>query len=181
MEMKGSDGLEQLSVRIKELSGIQGKVGWLPAAKYPDGTPVAYVAAIQEYGNIVHVPIPPRPFIRPAIEAKASQWSRIAAQGAKEILAGNATPDAIMVRVTEAAKGDIAKNIATLTSPPLSPITIGARKFKKEGKKITGKTIGEIARLLSEDELDVSGISTKPLEDTGYMSATLTSVVENAS
>lgn len=32
------------------------KVGWFPSAKYEDGTPVAYVAAIQEYGGTFNHP-----------------------------------------------------------------------------------------------------------------------------
>jgi hypothetical protein len=175
---KGS--LEGFAAKIRELDGVVGKVGWFESAKYENGTPVAYVAAIQEFGNTVGTPIPPRPFMRPAVAEKRSEWEQIAARGAKDILAGQSDSVSVMKKITLSAQNAVSENIATLTEPPLSPITIGVRKYKKQGKKITARTIGEIARLLEEGKLDLSGVSTKPLEDTGLMSATLTSVVESA-
>ena len=83
-----------------------------------------------------------------------------------------------MELLTLKAEGDVSKAIAEVNAPPLSKITLGARKYRAEGKKVTGATIGEIARLIDENKLDVSGVSTKPLNETGLMSATLTHVVE---
>lgn len=80
--------------------------------------------------------------------------------------------------LTIKAEGDVAKTIESITSPPLSQITLGARKYRAEGKKVTGATIGEIARLLDEKKLDVSGVPNKPLDDTHAMLEHLTHVVE---
>ena len=44
----GSKALEKLADQIKK---SKLEVGFFESAKYPDGTPVAYVAAIQEFGN----------------------------------------------------------------------------------------------------------------------------------
>ncbi len=172
--------MEVLSERLKALGSKQGKVGWFESSKYENGTPVAYVAAIQEFGNTVGVPIPPRPFMRPAVIENENAWKQLIAQGSKQILQGKATPQEVMEELTLSAQSAISENIATLTEPKLSPITLGARKYRQQGKKVTGKTIGEIAGLLKAGKLDISGVSTKPLEDTGYMSSTLTSVVEDA-
>lgn len=42
--------LAQLKAVYDELAKKQLKVGFFAHSKYPDGTPVAYVAAIQELG-----------------------------------------------------------------------------------------------------------------------------------
>ena len=44
-------GIKKLVVAL-EKSSIKAQVGWFPGAKYADGTPVAYVAAIQEFGSV---------------------------------------------------------------------------------------------------------------------------------
>lgn len=41
---------EKLRILVEGLGKSKGRVGWFESAKYADGTPVAYVAAIQEYG-----------------------------------------------------------------------------------------------------------------------------------
>lgn len=181
MEMKSSNpkALQAVQLHLKELAGVVGKVGWFQTAKYESGRPVAEVAAGNEFG-IPSRSIPPRPFMRPAVAQNQEQWKKLAGQGAAAVIAGKATATEVMEKLTLTAQNEISKNIATLLSPPLSPITIAARKYRKEGKSVTGATIGEIARKLKAGDLDISGVSTKPLEDTGLMSATLTSVVENA-
>lgn len=181
MEIKRSNPkvFQQLDLKIKELQSKQAKIGWFEASKYPDGTPVAYVAAIQEMGA-PGKSIPPRPTMRPAAIETEKKVRELAAQGAKAILSGSQTADTVMEGIASTVQSQISKNIATLTEPPLSPITLGARKYRQQGKTVTGKTIGEIATLLKAGKLDLTGVSTKPLEDTGLLSATLTSVVEDA-
>ena len=166
--------LKDLAMRVEGLSGVNGKVGWFQGARYEDGTSVAYVAAIQELG---HGPIPPRSFMRSTAEEKQQEWKATAKIASAQVVNGNLDGEQAMEVITARAEGDISKKIATITSPPLSPITLGARKYRQMGKKVTGATIGEIARKLEEGTLDISGVSTKPLVDTGVMVATLTHVV----
>jgi hypothetical protein len=45
---------EELELRLKQLDGFQTKAGWFDAAKYDDGTPVAYIAAISGKGAWSH-------------------------------------------------------------------------------------------------------------------------------
>jgi len=42
--------LANLNAAIKGFDNLKLKVGWFETNKYPDGTPVAYVASIQEFG-----------------------------------------------------------------------------------------------------------------------------------
>ena len=72
------------------------------------------------------------------------------------------------------------RTIATLTAPPLSKITLLARKYRLAGGKVTGATIGMFAAQLKKNpDIDVSGVSAKPLNDTGMLLAHLTHTVES--
>jgi len=168
----------QLADTLKAMDGITGKVGWFENSSYPDGTPVAYIASIQELGSPSQN-IPSRSFFRSTALEKNQQWHELAASISAKVLKKEITPEQGMEMLCLQAEGDVAGKIATITAPPLSPITLGARKYRQMGKKVTGRTIGEIARKLKEGTLDVSGVSTKPLVDSAVMVNTLTSVIES--
>lgn len=171
------EAFQNLNLALKQLDGFQGKVGWGEDAKYEDGTPVAYVATIQEFG---WGPIPPRSFMRVAAARCEAKWRAIAGRAAQAILLGKITGRAGMQMITAEAESDVLQAIVDVNAPPLSMITLILRKWRRQGKKITGATVGEAARLAhSDNPPDVSGVSTKPLNDTGYMIATLTNRVES--
>lgn len=154
--------IDGLSAKVKTacaaLNRLTGKVGWLESAVYPDGTPVAYVATIQEFGSPAQG-IPPRSFMRTTAAGKGSEWGAALAKGGKASLQGNISAREVMEQVTGAAAGDIRRTISQITSPPLNPATVEARLRGKADKKHVGSL-------------------TKPLVDTGLMLQTLTSVVE---
>lgn len=129
---------ERLRVLIQGLGTMKGRVGWFESSKYPDGTPVAYIAAIHEFGY-PGGNIPPRPTMRPTIEAQRHTWSTMFGQGAKAILAGNETPHTVMEKMGLLAAADIRKAIASLTSPPLKPETIKNRlRQRADGETVGG-------------------------------------------
>lgn len=167
---------DTIDLRMKELESQQARIGWFETAKYEDGTPVAYVAAIQEMG---YGPIPPRSFFRTTANEQKSHWKEIAAYASKQIIEGAWTPSQGMQALADQVTADISKKISEITEPALSPITIMARKYRRQGKKVTGKTIGEIAGKIKDGSADLSGVSTKPLVDSGLMLATLTNSVES--
>lgn len=172
-----------------ELKGKEVRVGWFESAVYEDGTPVAYVATIQEYGDPSHN-IPPRPFLRTAIADRKSEWIALLRDGFKAVARDEMRAEAALDLVGLQAAGDIRKAITRVTSPPLSPITLLLRKWKRQGRAITGKTVGEAAATIAAAKApgasaaamrsaDTSGVPSAPLQDTGLMVATLThSVVE---
>jgi len=163
---------------IKQLDKAKtARVGWFESSQYEDGTPVAYVAAIQEYGSPKNS-IPPRPFFRNAIEANQQEWKGIANEYGKRIVNGQATIDQAMEAIGLVAAGDVRKSISEIMEPPLSPVTLLLRKWKSEGQKISGKSVGWAAHLVKLGLDDSGGVSTKPLIDSGYMQATVTSIVE---
>lgn len=153
-------GIEKLEQALKNISGLTTKVGWFPGAKYADGTPVAYVATIQEYGSPMNN-IPPRSFMRTTIAEKENEWAKLARSGAKAIIAGNASPIMVMEGLGLAASGDIKKKISEISSPALKDETIANRKRKlTKGNKV--------------------GALTKPLVETSLMISSLTSTVESS-
>ena len=171
------NAFKTLADALGALDGVQARVGWFEDAAYPDGTPVAYVAAIQELGSPKNS-IPPRSFMRSTAMEKDGEWRDVAATVSKRVLEGKMTPHDAMDVLALKAEGDIAHKISTITQPPLSKITLGARKYRAMGKKVTGATIGEIAGKLADGTLDVSGVSDKPLVDSAIMVNSLTHVTE---
>lgn len=120
-------GKEQLKFLLDGLdTNLVGKVGWFETSKYEDGTPVAYVATIQEYGSPAQN-IPPRPFMRPTIKARINYWREIAKRGAESLLKGGTDMDKIFNQIGLAASGDIRKTITQITTPPLAASTIKSR------------------------------------------------------
>ena len=179
MEIKSSNpkAFSKLKAALKDLDGYETKVGWFESAVYESGRPVAAVAAGNELG-IPSRSIPARPFMRPTADDKTPEWTELSGRVSTRVLEGKMTAEQAMDALGQKAASDVAQTITQVLSPPLSPITLGARKYRMQGKEVTGATIGEIARKLKEGKLDVSGVSTKPLQDTGVMLDTLTHITE---
>lgn len=121
-------GTAKVLAAIKGLDGLEGKTGWFETAHYPDGTAVAYVATIHEFGT---PRIPARPFMRPAVADHGGEWLEALADGAKASLNGGPSPEAVLEIVTLQAAGNVAEKIAAVTSPPLKPVTVKRKGFAK--------------------------------------------------
>lgn len=139
---------------IKDLAHKQARVGFFEYSKYEDGTPVAYVATIQEFGY-AGGGIPPRPFFRPTIEEQRNAWRQTLAKGAKAAVNGRLTVQMMLEQFGMMAAGDIKKTIAAVTQPALKQSTLDARQRRKK----------------------TPGVSTKPLVDTGFMLSQVSSDV----
>lgn len=168
--------IETLNARIKELDGYETRAGWFESSKYEDGTPVAYVASIQEFG-VPERSIPARPFMRPTIDKDAGSWAILMGQGAAGILRGTTDNKSVMEALGLKASGDIAKTITQIYDPPLSPITLELRARRARGDIITGKTVGEAAAAVAASGYETPDVNNKPLEDTKKMYNEVTSVV----
>ncbi len=155
MQIQRSGRSDAIKKMLEELESKQIQVGFFETSKYPDGTPIAYVAAIQEFG---YGPIPPRPFMRPAELQNQNKWQAGIAMGVKAALNGSITIDAALEQVGMVAAGDVRKAIKAVTAPPLASSTIRGRQSRKKVKKAA---------------------STKPLVDTGLMLQAVTSAVVN--
>jgi len=156
---KPGPGKEKLQVLLNGLKSDKvGKVGWFPSAKYGDGTPVAYIATIHEFGSPRNN-IPPRPFMRPTIAKRKESWKALAEQGARAVAQGRYTVDKVLEEIGNQAAGDIGKTISEIQSPPLKAATVRARMRRYADKKTVG-------------------LLTKPLNDSGLMISSISSEVE---
>jgi len=152
-------GLEALSVKIKSLEEINAKVGWLSSTRYKkekhDSVElVTDVAKLNEEGDL-SVNRPPRPFTRNAITKYKNKWLKIGGLESLKVLKGNIDYEQASETIGMIVAADWRQSIVDFTTPPIKPATIQARLNRKIHKKKVG-------------------LLTKPLEDSGYMLATLT-------
>lgn len=180
---KGDIDLKELTQIIAGLGDRKLQVGWFESARYDEGTPVAGVAAIQEFGS-ASGGIPPRPFLRPTVAENSYDWIKILETGLKRVLVGKADTTKLLNILGLRASGQVRKTISQLTDPPLSPITLALRKQKLAGAKIGGALVGATAAAIAEGKTgpgelgDSSGVNTKPLVFDGVMLNTLTYTVD---
>ena len=147
---------EQAARFFEDIAKLQGKVGWLESSKYPDGTPVGGIAAVHEHGAAAKG-IPPRPFMRPAAEANKLEWGKVFGHGVKQAINGESDAYNAMVLLTETARGDIHKQLASMGNYPDNSDTVYGRRHRNNPPR---------------------NQSTAILRDTMVMFNTLTAVVE---
>lgn len=150
--------MRQLARKIAKPATL--RVGFLEGATYPDGTPVALVAAIQNYGA-PRARIPARPFFSNMIENKKGEWPKAIAGVLK---AEDYDVDKTLRITGEAISGQLRQSIIDTNAPPLSPVTLMLRKMKSQNPDlvVTRKTVGEAAARVAAGE-STAGVSTKPL------------------
>lgn len=142
------------------------RVGFLENATYPDGTRVAMVAAIQEFGA-PRAGIPPRPFFRNMIAQHRREWPRIAA----DLLRQNNYDAKVVLRLMgEGISGQLRQSIVDTMTPPLSPVTLMLRKMKSQqpGLRVNRSIVAEARRRVARGE-STAGVSIKPLVETGHL------------
>ncbi len=124
-------GGEKLKARLEEMAAALAKarsvrVGFLEDARYPDGTSVAMVAAVNEFGNPPSRP--PRPFFRGMIRQQSKKWPGEIAQALKH--SGYDAEKALDL-TGAAIKGQLQEAITTYVGPPLKPATVERKGFDK--------------------------------------------------
>lgn len=152
---RDKSGSEHIRETVKEFRQINTKVGWLESAVYPDGTPVALVAAVQEDGSAANG-IPPRGPFRKTVSEQQQNWIETTGNGVKASFSGSASPMQVMEGLGLLAAADVQKTISTLPHD-LSEATLYRRKHRKDPPP---------------------NQSEAPLRDTMYLFNTLTSVTE---
>lgn len=127
--ISGGDKLAAALARISAqvTAPVMLRVGFLERATYPDGTPVAMIAAIHNYGA-PRAGIPPRPFFSNMIADKSGEWGPAIAG----LLVAN---DYDVVRSFDLAGaaivGQLKQSIIDTNAPPLKPATIRRKGFDK--------------------------------------------------
>lgn len=101
------------------------RVGFLENATYPDGTPVAAVAAFNNYGTRN---APPRPFFSNMVDEKSPIWPQAVGENLK---ATDYDAFATLQRMGEGIAGDLRQSIKDTNDPPLAPSTVKRKGFDK--------------------------------------------------
>jgi hypothetical protein len=115
--------LRKLAAKLE--SGNALRVGFLEGARYPDGTPVASVAAWQNFGTRR---IPPRPFFSNLVNTRGEAWGR---NLERALVMTNYDGAQALSLMGESIKGELAQSIVDTNEPPLSPVTIARKGFEK--------------------------------------------------
>lgn len=140
------------------------QAGWFEDSKYDNGAPIGGIAAVQNYGAVInqnitekqrkffmalgiylkktttalHIVIPATHFWENCQKENKEKWKKLIQNAWKAVLLGNIEPDNAMEMIAAAIEGDIVKAIAAVDGPPLSPLTIEAKKRPYADKKTTG-------------------------------------------
>lgn len=154
--------LDEINRRLEAFKTKTIQAGIL-GGTYENGTNIAYVGAIQEYGA-PDARIPPRPFMRSTVAARQGEWRRTLAANIARVAAGEMSADDLMNVVGARMAADIQTTIGEMDSPPLSPITVMLRGMRSHDRSlvVTGKTVGEAAQRVADGETNY-GASDKPL------------------
>ena len=165
----------------KNLKDFEIRAGWFENSRYDAKTPIAGVAAVQNYGAHVRVAekfkkylhyigvhlkkdtkefvIPPRPFMDNAKERLNSQEGKeILHQELLRVFEGKQTTEQAANRIGLWLQGVIQEELKNIQSPALSEMTVAMRNNKYESKS--------------------KRKSTKPLNSTGLMFETVQSRVK---
>ena len=138
---KGGDNYAKALAKIADkLSNVPVlRVGFLEGATYPDGTSVALVAAVQDFGSPTNN-IPPRPFFRNMVRKQKTGWPVLIK---KTLLSTTYDVNRTLAIVGEVIKGQLQQSIHETNSPPLAPATI-ARKGSDKPLIDTGHMLNSV-------------------------------------
>lgn len=121
VSLSGGDKLERrlaaLATRVAK--GATLKVGFLEGATYPDGTNVAQIAAIQNFGAPAKG-IPPRPFFSDFIKRYGPEWG---AQLARLLVASDYDALRALNLMGFKMSAQLRQQIVDTNAPPNSPVT----------------------------------------------------------
>lgn len=118
--------LEKIARTVTQSSAVH--VGFLASATYPDGTPVAAVAAFSDFGVPSHGQ-PPRPFFRGMIREKSPTWGKALGIALKQ---HDYNARTALEQMGEGISGQLREAINEYAGPGLAASTKKAKGFDKE-------------------------------------------------
>ena len=148
----GSEALEKLADQIKK-SKIE--VGFFESAIYPDGTPVAYVAAIQEFGSPAGN-IPSRPFFRNAI-SQNDGWKQLATKAMSAVVEGRMELNQALNQMGLKMSADVKDSITDGSYEALKQSTLDARQSRKRTQGVASKPLIDTGQMLQSVTYAVNG------------------------
>lgn len=127
-------------------------VGVPEGKREEDGTPVAMIAAVHEFGSPSQG-IPERPFLRVAVQRNRQKYVRLNRINLVKMLRGQATIEQALGQLGEMAKGDVQTEIRSGVFTPLKEAT---KKRKGSSRPLidTGQMVQSIAWELGDKNHD---------------------------
>lgn len=148
----GSEALEKLADQIKK---SKLEVGFFESAIYPDGTPVAYVAAIQEFGYPAGN-IPSRPFFRNAI-SQNDGWKPLATKAMRAVVEGRMELNQALNQMGLKMAADVKDSITDGSYEALKQSTLDARQSRKRTQGVASKPLIDTGQMLQSVTYAVNG------------------------
>lgn len=160
--------LKDMESKVSNASTLN--VGFPEGSTYPDGTSVAMIAAIQNFGAPSRG-IPPRPFFSNMIKAKGDEWPDTLGG-----LLNHYGMDAGKALTALGAHigGQLGESIDETNSPPNSPVT----NLLKQRFPMGGQKFADVLQARHDVANGATAPAGKPLVQSGFMAQSITSVVK---
>lgn len=133
---KNTKEWDRIKARLMQTSPRQIDVGWFDEAKYPDGTPVAWIAMLNEYGFMTTGKYqgyhPPRPFFRSFLKDYITNNILVHSNIAPKVAAvaeGKLSWAALHNQIGQQLVEWVKKKILETTNPHNTPLTISIKGF----------------------------------------------------
>jgi hypothetical protein len=150
------------AMREKIMNASEVRVGFLEGATYPDGTPVAEVAALQNFGAPA-AGIPARAFFSQMVAEKSPEWG---AKFAAVLKAADYDADKALALMGEGIAGQLRQAIVDMNSPANSAAT---NLLKQRFPNREGMTFGDVVQAFRDAAAGQAAPAGKPLVWTGHM------------
>lgn len=157
---KVSEVLRALGDRLGKATEV--RVGFLEGATYPDGTPVAMVAALNNFGA-PEAGIPARPFFTNMVAERSPGW---ADQFATVLEASGNDTDKALGLMGEGMAGQLRESIVNSALAANSPVT---DLLKKRFPMRDGMTFADVQQAREDVAAGETAAPGKPLVWTGHM------------
>lgn len=163
MTLSGGEDLERKLADIARKISRPGtlRVGFLSSATYPDGTSVAMVAAINNFGA-PEKGIPARPFFTDMIAKNSGKWGD---ELGGLLTATNFDVERALGMMGEHIAGQLRQSIVETVAPPNSPVT----NLLKERFPMGGYEFSDVLDAWDDVAGGESAPAGKPLVWTGVM------------
>lgn len=170
----GGAKLQAAMAKLKKKMGDKAmtvRVGFLEGATYPDGTTVATIAAIQNFGAPARG-VPPRPFFTKMIADNRGRWGD---SFATVLHAVDYDPHLALERMGLGISGQLRQAIVDMNDPANSPVTA---LLKERFPTRDGMTFADVLQARHDVASGVaSGSYSKPLVWSGVMLNAISSEV----
>lgn len=170
---------------LKGIAGKQVRVGWLAGNVYPDGTPAAVVAYINEYGGSRKtkngaIVIPARAPVRTTIDTRGAELTENCGKLIAKAIRDGMTPDQMLNQLGMLGQIALQDTIGSGLPPPNAEATVNGMLLTRRGPDGKKETYRAGSASKENRKFGQGKGFNKPLIDTARLMNTVTYVVEDA-